>query len=51
MIPSIIRSYNINKNIKFEVFVHKVDGLNEESKIETHRKVGIHDNVNLYLPL
>ncbi|KAI6191752.1 Ras-related GTP-binding protein D [Aphelenchoides bicaudatus] len=39
MIPSIIRSYNINKNIKFEVFVHKVDGLNEEAKIETHRKI------------
>jgi len=39
MIPSIIRSYTINKNIKFEVFVHKVDGLNEETKIETHRKI------------
>jgi Ras-related GTP-binding protein C/D len=33
------RSYNINKNIKFEVFVHKVDGLSEETKMETHRKI------------
>ncbi|KAH7728087.1 rragc protein [Aphelenchoides avenae] len=39
MVPSIVRSYNINKNIKFEVFVHKVDGLSEETKMETHRKI------------
>ncbi|KAI6244185.1 Ras-related GTP-binding protein D [Aphelenchoides fujianensis] len=39
MIPTIIRSYAINKNIKFEAFVHKVDGLSEEAKIETHRKI------------
>ncbi|KAI6173522.1 Ras-related GTP-binding protein D [Aphelenchoides besseyi] len=39
MIPTIIRSYGINKNIKFEVFVHKVDGLCEEAKMETHRKI------------
>lgn len=39
MVPAIIRSFNINKNIKFEVFVHKVDGLSEETKMETHRKI------------
>lgn len=39
MVPSIVRSYQINKNIKFEVFVHKVDGLSEETKMETHRKI------------
>uniref|UniRef100_A0A915CTW7 Ras-related GTP-binding protein n=1 Tax=Ditylenchus dipsaci TaxID=166011 RepID=A0A915CTW7_9BILA len=39
MVPSIVRSYNINKNIKFEVFVHKVDGLSEETKMETHRRI------------
>uniref|UniRef100_A0A915MIH7 GTP-binding protein n=1 Tax=Meloidogyne javanica TaxID=6303 RepID=A0A915MIH7_MELJA len=39
MVPAIIRSYSINKNIKFEVFVHKVDGLSDETKMETHRKI------------
>jgi len=39
MVPSIVKAYNINKNVKFEVFVHKVDGLSEETKMETYRKI------------
>ncbi len=39
MVPSIVKAYNINKSIKIEVFVHKVDGLSEETKMETHRKI------------
>uniref|UniRef100_A0A914ZFK7 Uncharacterized protein n=1 Tax=Parascaris univalens TaxID=6257 RepID=A0A914ZFK7_PARUN len=33
------RAYAINANIKFEVFIHKVDGLNEEIKLETQRDI------------
>ncbi|MFH4975975.1 hypothetical protein AB6A40_002684 [Gnathostoma spinigerum] len=33
------RAYAINPNIKFEVFIHKVDGLNEEIKLETQRDI------------
>ncbi|CAO4374020.1 Protein CBR-RAGC-1 [Caenorhabditis briggsae] len=29
------RAYKINQNIKFEVFVHKADGLTEEARVET----------------
>uniref|UniRef100_A0A1I7TZB1 GTP-binding protein n=1 Tax=Caenorhabditis tropicalis TaxID=1561998 RepID=A0A1I7TZB1_9PELO len=29
------RAYRINQNIKFEVFVHKADGLTEEARVET----------------
>uniref|UniRef100_A0A914DQ34 Ras-related GTP-binding protein C n=1 Tax=Acrobeloides nanus TaxID=290746 RepID=A0A914DQ34_9BILA len=39
MTPSIVRAYSINKNIKFEVFVHKVDSLSEETKLENFRKI------------
>ncbi|CAJ0956658.1 unnamed protein product, partial [Mesorhabditis belari] len=30
------QAYQINQNIKFEVFIHKVDGLPEESKLDTN---------------
>lgn len=29
----------MNRSIKFEVFIHKVDGLTEDSKIETQREI------------
>lgn len=37
-------AYNVNKNIKFEVFIHKVDGLSDDHKIETQRD--IHQRAN-----
>lgn len=39
MSNSIIRAYQINKDIKFEVFIHKVDGLSEETRMGTFRKI------------
>uniref|UniRef100_A0A7E4UM08 GTP-binding protein n=1 Tax=Panagrellus redivivus TaxID=6233 RepID=A0A7E4UM08_PANRE len=39
MSAAMIRAYNINKNIKFEVFVHKVDGLSEETRMATYRRI------------
>uniref|UniRef100_A0AC34RSX1 GTP-binding protein n=1 Tax=Panagrolaimus sp. JU765 TaxID=591449 RepID=A0AC34RSX1_9BILA len=39
MSHSIVRAYNINKNIRFEVFIHKVDGLSEETRMGTYRKI------------
>ncbi|KAI1716570.1 gtr1/RagA G protein conserved region domain-containing protein [Ditylenchus destructor] len=39
MVPAIVRSHIINKSIKYEVFVHKVDGLNDDTKMETHRRI------------
>ncbi|VDN58789.1 unnamed protein product [Dracunculus medinensis] len=33
------RAYTINKNIRFEVFIHKVDGLNDEFKLDTQRDI------------
>nr|KAG5688382.1 hypothetical protein BaRGS_010525 [Batillaria attramentaria] len=36
---AVTRSYKINPNIKFEVFIHKVDGLSDDNKIETQRDI------------
>lgn len=36
---TVSRAYKINPNIKFEVFIHKVDGLSDDHKIETHRDI------------
>lgn len=33
------RAYKVNPAIKFEVFIHKVDGLSDDQKIETQRDV------------
>lgn len=35
----IIRAYNANQRVKIEVFVHKVDGLSDEYKLETLRDI------------
>ncbi|PVD32042.1 hypothetical protein C0Q70_07469 [Pomacea canaliculata] len=35
----VTRAYKINPNIKFEVFIHKVDGLSDDNKIETQRDI------------
>ena len=36
---AVTRAHKINDNIKFEVFIHKVDGLSDDNKIETQRDI------------
>lgn len=36
---TVTRAYRVNPNIKFEVFIHKVDGLTDDHKIETQRDI------------
>ncbi|KAK2708785.1 ras-related GTP-binding protein C-like [Artemia franciscana] len=38
------KAYKVNPDIKFEVFIHKVDGLSDDHKIETQRD--IHQRAN-----
>ena len=33
------RAYKINTDIRFDVFIHKVDGLSDDNKIETQRDI------------
>lgn len=41
---TVSRAYKVNPLIKFEVFIHKVDGLSDDHKIETQRD--IHQRAN-----
>ncbi|KAI9095161.1 Gtr1/RagA G protein conserved region-domain-containing protein [Phlyctochytrium arcticum] len=36
---TVTRAHKVNPNISFEVFVHKVDGLSDDHKIETQRDI------------
>ncbi|KAL4218500.1 hypothetical protein ACF0H5_023234 [Mactra antiquata] len=36
---TVSRAYKINANIKFEVFIHKVDGLSDDHKIDSQRDI------------
>uniref|UniRef100_A0A0A9ZEL5 Ras-related GTP-binding protein C n=1 Tax=Lygus hesperus TaxID=30085 RepID=A0A0A9ZEL5_LYGHE len=36
---TVVKAYKINSSIKFIVFIHKVDGLNEDTKMETQRDI------------
>lgn len=36
---TICHAYRVNPNIFFEIFIHKVDGLSDDSKIETTRDI------------
>jgi len=36
---TVTRAYQVNQNIKFEVFIHKVDGLSDDRKIEAQRDI------------
>ena len=38
------KAHTINPNINFEVFIHKVDGLSDDHKIEAHQE--IHQRAN-----
>jgi Ras-related GTP-binding protein C/D len=35
---TVAKAYKINPDIKFEVFIHKVDGLSDDHKIEAQRQ-------------
>ncbi|XP_059501269.1 ras-related GTP-binding protein D-like isoform X2 [Stegostoma tigrinum] len=41
---TVSRAFKVNKEINFEVFIHKVDGLSDDHKIETQRD--IHQRAN-----
>ncbi len=36
---TVVQAYKVNPNIRFEVFIHKVDGLSDDNKIETQRDI------------
>ncbi|KAG0291075.1 hypothetical protein BGZ96_005541 [Linnemannia gamsii] len=36
---TVVAAYRVNPNITFEVFIHKVDGLSEDYKIDTQRDI------------
>jgi len=36
---TLTKAYKVNPHIKFEIFIHKVDGLSDDHKIETQRDV------------
>ncbi|CAH1406297.1 unnamed protein product [Nezara viridula] len=41
---TVTKAFKVNPNIKFETFIHKVDGLTEDNKMETQRD--IHQRAN-----
>ena len=41
------KAFRINPDIKFEVFIHKVDGLSDDHRIETQRDIHQRANDNL----
>lgn len=36
---TVTKAYNVNSRIKFEVFIHKVDGISDDSKMESQRDI------------
>lgn len=36
---TVLKAYEVNKQIKFEVFIHKVDGISDDLKMETQRDI------------
>jgi len=36
---TVTKAYQVNPSIRFEVFIHKVDGLNDDTKMETQRDI------------
>lgn len=36
---TVVRAFHVNRNIKFEVFVHKVDNLSDDRKIDVQREI------------
>ncbi|XP_022257415.1 ras-related GTP-binding protein C-like [Limulus polyphemus] len=44
---TVSRAYKVNTEIRFEVFIHKVDGLSDDHKIETQRDINQRANDDL----
>ena len=44
---TVTRAFKVNPNIRFEVFIHKVDGLSDDHKIEAQRDIHQRANVTL----
>uniref|UniRef100_A0A6G1SNI5 Ras-related GTP-binding protein C n=1 Tax=Aceria tosichella TaxID=561515 RepID=A0A6G1SNI5_9ACAR len=44
---TVVHAHKINPNITFEVFIHKVDGLSDDSKIEAQSGINIRANEDL----
>ena len=36
---TVTQAFKVNQNIKFEVFIHKVDGLSDDHKIEIQQDI------------
>lgn len=36
---TVMKAYKVNRNMNFEVFIHKVDGLSDDNKIEAQRDI------------
>lgn len=36
---TVTKAYKVNSNIRFEVFIHKVDGLGDDFKMESQRDI------------
>uniref|UniRef100_A0A1B6CL71 Ras-related GTP-binding protein n=1 Tax=Clastoptera arizonana TaxID=38151 RepID=A0A1B6CL71_9HEMI len=36
---TVTKAFKVNQSVKFEVFIHKVDGLTEDNKMETQRDI------------
>lgn len=47
MNKTIVQAHKINPYINFEVFIHKVDGLNDDSKIDIQRQIYQRSNESL----
>ena len=39
LISTVQKGFSINRSIKFEVFIHKVDGFPDERKMEIHHEI------------
>lgn len=36
---TVTKAFKVNQSVKFEVFIHKVDGLTDDNKMETQRDI------------
>ncbi|XP_039265096.2 ras-related GTP-binding protein C-like [Styela clava] len=45
---TVTRAFKCNPNIKFEVFIHKVDGLSDDQKMDTQREIHQRANEDLH---
>ncbi|CAK8683745.1 ras-related GTP-binding protein C-like isoform X2 [Clavelina lepadiformis] len=45
---TVSKAYRVNPQIRFEIFIHKVDGLSDDHKIETQRDISQRANEELH---